>query len=1214
MRILFTLLLLSYLSSTSIAQPNTSLWTSVPEETIERADDWQQRIIPQQFDTYRLDLAQLKTRLRQAPLEGRNGDGLTLSLPFANGTFARFEVFESPIMEPGLALKYPNIKTYKGYLIENPATTVRMDFTPNGFHAMIQSTSEGTIFIDPYAYGQQTYHMVYHKKDFHPSEEAIAQKVCHVATPTTSLAIDQSNKAAATTLNEWASSRTPSTPIELRTYRLAVATTGEYTIYHGGTVPLALAEMVTAINRVNTIFEAEIAVRMILVANTDLIIFTNPATDPFTNGNTGAMIDENPATVNNAIGFNNYDVGHVFGTNAGGLAQLGSVCGNSKARGVTCLGNPIGDPFYVDYLCHELGHQFDANHTFNNCGGNENSGTAFEPGSGSTIMSYSGLCGSNNVQFAANPNYHSYSLEEMILFTRIGQGDGCATKVMTSNNTPEATILLEDGFYIPIQTPFALTGSATDQDGDNLTYNWDPFNLGPLQQPLGSPAGNSPLFKSVLPSTSPTRIFPKLTSIINNFSDDTEVLPSISRLLNFRFTVRDNNVEGGGVDWDEIAFEATASAGPFLVTAPNTNVDWKVGDYVEVNWDVANTDNSLVNCQTVNIKLSTDGGFTYPIMLMEAVPNDGSHFVVVPNLVGTTCRVMVEAADNIFFDISNTNFKIIPPTEAGFALNVTPYSQQVCLPNSPIIDLDISALLNFDEPVTFEVTGLPAGAVPVFTTNPALPTSTNNTLSFDMSAVTVDGDYQLQIIAYGDNTDTTYREAIFSTIYSDFTSFTLTEPAPGSSGVEVAPVFKWTANGSSDAYDIEIATNPAFGSSIIDAIYDFTGTEFQSNIVLDANTLYYWRARPKNICGEGNYTDIATFHTVSLGCEVYSSNDGPKFISESQLPNVSSTIAVVADGTINDLNILNIDVEHDAVQHVDLFLKGPDGTEVKLLSSVCGNTKNFSLGFDDQAPSVVPCPPIGGLKHVPEESLSAFNDLSTAGDWQFRVKVIDTDGDGGFLNSWKLELCSNVNPSGPTLINNLELPLPPSADRAITFDFLLAEDVDNVAEELVYTLVSLPTNGNLLLNAQVLTVGDQFSQRDINESRLDYFNTNVAATEDHFLFTVVDGDGGWIDITEFDILIDPDVNISTLDLVYANYTSIFPNPADQSINIHFAEAMQEIVQYTILNIQGKELLSGTIAATQQDHLVPVQQLSNGIYFVKFQMGQAYFAKKFSIQR
>ena len=1213
MRTLFTFLIIACLSITiNFAQQSQTLWTAVQEQAIERADHWQQRIIPQQFRTYHLDLMQLKSQLNHAPLEGSDSDPLSLVLPMPNGEFEHFKVYESPIMEMGLALKYPSIKTYKAYSADNRSTTVRFDYTPNGFHAMIQS-ADGVVFIDPYALGQQAYHIVYYKKDQLISEEDLTSYSCDLESHQ-SLTTDQSLQNPTENLNTLTTVRTPSTPIQLRTYRLALAATGEYTAYHGGTKELALAEMVTAMNRVNSVFENEIAVRMILVANTDLVIFTNGTTDPYTNGNTGVMINENPPAINNAIGFGNYDIGHVFGTNAGGLAQLGSVCGNSKARGVTCHANPIGDGFYVDYVCHEMGHQFNANHSFNNCSGNENSGTAFEPGSGSTIMSYSGLCGTNNIQFFSGAYYHSYSLQEMILFSRSAGGDGCATKISTDNNTPVAEIPTVGGFFIPIGTPFSLTGAGTDQDGDELTYNWDPYNTGPIQQALGTSVGNSPIFRSVIPSSSPTRIFPKMTSVVNNFSEDTEILPSYSRLMNFRFTVRDNNVAGGGVDWAEIAFEATETAGPFLVSQPNTNMEWEVGAYVEVNWDVANTDNNLVNCKNVNIKLSIDGGYNYFTMLAENVPNNGSHFVVVPNLIGTTCRVMIEAADNIFFDISNTNFKIVPPTQAGFSLAVTPYNQQVCLPESPVIDLNMSSLIGFNEPVNFEVTGLPPGAVAIFTANPALPTSGNNSLSFDMSNVTVDGDYEIQIKAFSTGVDTAYREVKFSTIYSNFTGFTILEPSAGSSGVEVAPTFKWTANGNSDAYDIEIATSPAFGSSIVDAVYDYTGTEFQSSIVLSANTLYYWRARPKNICGEGSYNGVSTFHTIALSCQTYESNDGPIFISESQLPNVSSTINVIPDGTISDLNILNINVKHDAVQHLDGFLRGPDGTEVKLFSAICGNTQDFSIGFDDQAPSVIPCPPIGSLVHIPEENLSAFNGKSTAGDWRFRVKVIDTDGDGGFLNSWKLELCSNISQSGPSLVNNIELPLPPEASRAISFDFLLVEDANNTTEELIYTLVSLPVNGNLYLNNQILAVGSQFTQKDIDESRLDYTHENIALNTDHFSFTVIDGEGGWIDITEFDILIDPDIVISTKDIEYANNTSIFPNPAQESIYIRFAKAMEEDVQYTLLNIQGKELLRGTISKTQQNEQVEVGHLANGVYVLKFQLGSASFFKKCTIQR
>ncbi len=1211
---LTTLFLLSGL----VAFGQNDFWTNSAQSRVSNTPVVENEVFPEKLSAFTLDLSALRQKLRHAPEErsaAARSNPLSIVLPLPDGSREQFNFVKSAIMAPELAAKYPKISTYFAEGVENPAISLRAVITAeHGFHVIMHSP-KGTIFIMPSSKDQVNHYISFFANDVPVDERYQEGFTCEMNT----LTHDETDfvEEEAALLATAVKSRS-AIPTDLKTYRFALATTGELYNFYGNTPTSVMDNLVIDVNKQNSVLEREVAVRLILIANNDLLFYSDPATDPYTNGSTGAMLGENPDAINSIVGFGSYDIGHVWGTNGGGLASLASVCTTSKANGVTCRFGAYIDVLFYRLSAHEVGHQFDAPHTFNFCDGNENPGTGYEPGSGSTIMSYSGAGCIEWVQNFNEEYYHINSILRIRNFTENAAGSSCATSLTTSNNNmPEASIPeLTDGFYIPISTPFELTGAGTDDDGDDLTYCFEQYDLGPMST-LGTPILSAPAFRSFPPTTSPTRTFPRMTNIVNNFSDQDEVLPTYNRELTFRLTVRDNHPEAGAIDWAEIGFEATESAGPFRVTEPNVNnISLEVGAYTEVKWDVANTDNNLVNCKSVNIKLSEDGGFTYPYTLVENVPNDGSHFVVIPDVVTTTARVRVEAADNIFFDISNNNFEITPPSQAGFSFQVTPFSQQVCLPESPVIDLNVGSLLDFTEPVTIAVSGIPQGATPVFTANPVLPGSTGNNLTFNTDNVTSDGNYEITIKAFVAGTmDTSFRTVNITTIYSDFSSFAVTSPAPGMSGVEVVPTFEWTANGTSDAYDIEIATNPAFeADDIVDAVYDYTSTSFQSDIVLSASTLYYWRVRPKNICGDADFTSISTFHTVALSCEIYDSSDGPKFISESQLPNVISTISVFPEGPISDVNILNINVDHNSVQHVDGYLKGPDGTEVKLFSQVCGNTQKFSLGFDDQAPTQVPCPPVSGLVHTPEESLSVFNGLGTSGDWQFRIKVVDTDGDGGFLNSWRLELCSSSSQNGPVLVNNKELPLPPTASRKISLDFLLTEDDNNTAEELIYTIVSTPINGDLELDGTVLTIGDQFKQSDIDLSKLQYNHLAAATTNDQFGFTVIDGDGGWIDITQFNILIDPNVVLSTIDVEKANSTLIFPNPTQDVLNVEFASAFDGEVVYSIFNVQGKSLLSGVIGAKQKNTQINTAALSNGIYLLKFQSGNAVFTKKVTIQQ
>ncbi len=635
------------------------LWNEVKETSIRAQGE--RRITPLQYRTLSLDADALHALLAQAPLEfsAEAQTNLTeISLPLPDGGYGRFRFVESPVMEPGLAAKYPEIKTYLGSGIDDPQARLRFDWTPHGFHAMILSDGD-TVFVDPYLWGDtQTY--VSYFKSAYPSMHQGFVKYEPLGNPHALDDLVQQVREQKITVGE-----------QLRTYRTAIAATGEYTQFHGGTVPLALAEIVTALNRVTGVYERDVAVRMVLVATNNLIIYTNGATDPYTNDDGFAMLDENQANLDAVIGDANYDIGHVFSTGGGGVAALGAPCvSGTKAQGVTGSPSPVGDPFYIDYVAHEMGHQFGANHTFNSvtgsCGGsNRNASTAYEPGSASTIMGYAGICGADDLQPNSDDDFHSASFDEMIAYTQLGQGNTCAV-VTNTGNLPPVVDAGVGGFTIPKNTPFKLTGSATDPDGDPLTYDWEEFDLGPAGSP-NSPSGNAPIFRSFVAVSTPERVFPKMTDIVNNTQTIGELLPSYARSLTFRLMVRDNHVSpsAGGVSYDTIAFSVSGTAGPFLVTAPNTPVSWEAATPQTVTWDVAGTDAAPVSCTGVDILLSRDGGYTYPVTLVTNAPNDGSENVEVPNepanLV-TTARIKVACANNIFFDISNTNFTITAPT------------------------------------------------------------------------------------------------------------------------------------------------------------------------------------------------------------------------------------------------------------------------------------------------------------------------------------------------------------------------------------------------------------------------------------------------------------------------------------------------------------------------------------------------------------------------
>lgn len=758
------------------SQLNQNLWADINQADI--ALQGERRIIPERYRTVALDEAVLKNVLATAPMEfsaAAQNSTTEIWLPMPNGTIERFRFVESPIMEPGLEAKYPEIKSYVGRGIDDQTAYTRFGWTYKGFHAIIFSDLHATVFIDAYSTNDTIHYISYYRSDY---ERVFAEPF-----------VFHEPEAAPDGETELSGEHGENLVIgeQLRTYRLALASTGEYSQYHGGTKPLVLSEMVVAMNRVNGVYEQDTALRMVLIANNDDVIFLDANTDPYTNNSGSTMLGQNQTTLDSIIGNANYDVGHVFSTGGGGIAQLRVPCvTGSKARGVTGLPNPIGDPFYIDYVAHEMGHQYGANHTFNGnagacAGGNRNASTAFEPGSGTTIMAYAGICSPQNIQSNSDDHFHVHSIQEIVAYTTTGNGNNCPVITNTGNSAPTSEAGT-GGFTIPINTPFILTGSGTDPNGgDVLSYNWEEYDLGPAGHP-NSPVGNAPIFRSFPSAPVPFRVFPQMSDIVNNTQTLGEILPSYARPLNFRLSVRDNNVNpsAGGVHWDLITFQVTDQAGPFLVSNPNTAINWSIGALGIVTWDVANTDQSPVSCTGVDIALSTDGGFTYPVTLATNTPNDGSHHVVVPNNPGTQSRVRVMCANNIFFDISNVNFTIqaaAPFADLGISKEVEPAGPLTA--GAPLTyTITVTNFGNLNATTTV-VDTFPAGVV-----NPvcdSVPGDLNTTFTLNAATVDsivctaqVDANIGIDLVKMVDQTEVNIGDTVTYTIIITNTSSTHT--------------------------------------------------------------------------------------------------------------------------------------------------------------------------------------------------------------------------------------------------------------------------------------------------------------------------------------------------------------------------------------------------------------------------------------------------------
>lgn len=225
----------------------------------------------------------------------------------------------------------------------------------------------------------------------------------------------------------------------LRTYRLALITDPGYATFQGGPANVTAAK-VTLINRVTQVYEDDLGIRLVLIANNDLLNLDtwDKATGP--NGPCGSApcFTQSQVTgcssttrarfvVGQIVGASNYDVGHLaLGQPGGGVANLGVVGRSNKAGGCTGIPTPIGDFYAIDYVAHEMGHQFSGNHPFNgnqlNCaGGNRSASTSVEPGSGSSIMAYAGICLTDDLQRHSDPYFSQRSLQEISTYTSSSQ-------------------------------------------------------------------------------------------------------------------------------------------------------------------------------------------------------------------------------------------------------------------------------------------------------------------------------------------------------------------------------------------------------------------------------------------------------------------------------------------------------------------------------------------------------------------------------------------------------------------------------------------------------------------------------------------------------------------------------------------------------------------------------------------------------------------------
>ncbi|WP_421172552.1 reprolysin-like metallopeptidase [Aeromonas sp. 601115] len=589
-------------------------------------------------------------RVAKVPLDyfaGLQAGANKLTLPLPDGGEVTFALEAYDLLPADLAAKYPQIRTFKGYNPAHPIETGRFDLGPQGFHAMFSHQGK-MVFVDPLRNAEG--YAVYYQQDAHSRLEDEADKVLgHDADRALQQRVQVDGNVR-------------------KRYTIAISATGEYTRYHGGSRVLTMAAITTLLNRVNQVYQQDVGAEFVLASGNDNLVFTDPASDPFDNTNADADLNVDVQAQAFAAGdVGAFDIGHVLNTGGGGLASLGVLCVDTlppyyaygaKSSGMTGSKEPVGDAFFIDYVAHEIGHQFGAEHTFNgttgNCGaGNRAEEQAWEPGSGSSIMAYAGICGEENIQPHSDPYFHSKSIEQMR--AHMASVSTCGTTLALSNNAPQ--VAAGNDYVIPANTPFALKGAGADLDGNPLLFNWEQIDKGTESSSVATMVddGSRPLFRFVSPTASPERILPSLPSLLSGTLAKGEAWPTTNRDLNFRLTVRDGQ---GGVASDDMKVQVVNTGTAFRITSPISGVTLTPGGSQSLTWDVAGTTLPPISCSKVDISVTQDEGASWAL-LVSSQPNSGSATVTLPGNLTSSVRLKVACSDNIFFAISPLKLPLV---------------------------------------------------------------------------------------------------------------------------------------------------------------------------------------------------------------------------------------------------------------------------------------------------------------------------------------------------------------------------------------------------------------------------------------------------------------------------------------------------------------------------------------------------------------------------
>jgi subtilisin-like proprotein convertase family protein len=928
--------------------------------------------------------------------EFKNQKQKVVFLPNENNDYESFIIKEILLLSPQLSLKYPLIQTFKGFSQKRPNVSLRMTLTPRGVSAWINIPGKENVFIQPDR-KLKGKHYTYKRSEKHNKDWE-----CKTISDFNSKSGFKKNVSFNKSINN---------DKKLRTFRLAISTTAEYTNFwddnddeNGTGQEDALASIVSTMNRVNSVYETDLSITMQLVSGVELI-YTDPETDPYT-GNYNSEVQEE---LTSNFGEENYDIGHLFayGSNNGNAGCIGCICKNGvKGSAFTSHGFSsndgefLTDYFDIDYVAHEMGHQFGAFHTF--AYNNEGSGSNVEPGSGSTIMGYAGITGPDDIQQHSDPYFNYKSIENIANYIAT---ESCFSSVELTNNPPNADAGIN--YIIPKGTAYELSASASDIDNDQLTYCWEQIDSASMTfSEFGPDSYTGATARSLPPSMSQLRSIPNLTSVLNGELTQTnpptgsawETVSNVARELNWGLTVRDRSPlstgQGGQSSTDSMTLSITTNAGPFSVTSQSEDENiWKTGDNVIIQWDVANTNLQPINTLEVSILLSLDAGQSFNTLISNSTPNDGEFIYRVPSgLSSENARIKISSKNSIYYSINKKPISIV---QRPFAVLFDKFSYDFCSPLSETILLDLGVYESLNNPISLSITDLNSGLSYTFSQD--LFSSSTSSISINLTGLSSlpIGVNRINILAESGNVS-----AIFPIEINNYQEL-ISRPeliSPSQGNQEVLDFqFEWNTNPNVSKYIFEISLDSDL-SSITNQIN--TENNFINLQELDSGTTYYWRVASENECGISEWSDIFSFVTAKITNNSYVASSLPLVLNDAEVINnqsvnigyTSSSIFISDVNTISDIEVL-VNINHTWVSDLSLFLVSPDGTIFSLAENIglgtqSGSGDNFTNTIFYQNASISinnARPPFTG-KFRPNQPIDGLIGKTAFGNWTLNIE------------------------------------------------------------------------------------------------------------------------------------------------------------------------------------------------------------------------------------